>query len=761
MSAIIAWLFKYRPLLYERGALALRPFWPSWFTVILIAAALGGAYWLYRRSATVLPPPWRYGLAGLRAAAFLIIILMLLQPVLVLHSVIPQQNFVAVVYDASKSMEIRDGAKNRSRLEIERQLLQPSSSLLKDLADRFKLRLFRFAGSAERTAAFEEAPRRGSITDLERSLNQVVGDLASAPLAGIVLLTDGADNHSANLDALAARFRARAIPIYTVGVGSADLRRDTEILAVTAPRSVLKDTMVEAEVAVRSSGYAGRKDRLVVLDQERQLQSQDITLGSDGEVKTYRIRFNSSSSGARVFKFRVEPFPDETIPENNDRTVLIRVEDAQPQILYVEGEPRLEYAFLRRAILPDKNLHLIALLRQADKKFLRQGVESAAMLEKGFPAEKAELYKYKTVIMGSVEASFFTFDQLRMISDYVSQRGGGFLMMGGKNSFGQGGYINTPIEDVLPVNLGESAQAVPGFQDLEYKVRLTPYGLQHPICQLASSGDQNRKRWDAAPALAGFNPTFDLKPGASALAQGIAPDARGQSPVLLAFQRFGRGKSVAFAASNSWRWRMEQEHSDNFYDLFWRQMLRWLVSDVPDPVAITAEKHSYSMEESVVFHADANDPTFLPLNNVRFAVQVKAPSGQTSPAELSWDVEKDGAYSGAYKPLEMGIYEVTAEAFQGDKNLGTARTNFRVADSTEEFHNAAMNASLLKRLSSQTGGRYYLPDHAQSLAEDISYTDKGASRLEEKDLWDMPFLFLLLAGVISIEWIFRKRRGLV
>jgi uncharacterized membrane protein len=761
MSAIFAWLFKYRPILFEKGTLALRPLWPSWVTIILIAVALGGAYWLYRRSAKVLPTSWRYGLACLRAAIFLILILILLRPVLVLHSVIPQQNFVAVAYDASKSMEVRDGAQGKSRLEIERQLLQPSNPLLKDLAAKFKLRLFRFAGSADRTGAYEEMPRHGNITDLEKSLDQVVGDLASAPLAGIVLITDGADNHSANLDTMAARFRAGNIPVYSIGIGAADLHRDAEIMQVTAPRRVLKDTMVEAEVSVRSSGYAGRKDKLSVLDLDRQLQSQDITLGGDGEVKTYRIRFSSQSAGARIFKFRVESFPDETIPENNDRTVLIQVEDTQPQVLYVEGEPRWEYSFLRRAILSDKNLHLITLLRQADKKFLRQGVESAATMEKGFPADKAELFKYKTIVMGSVEASFFTFDQLRMISDFVSRRGGGFLMLGGKNSFGQGGYINTPIEDVLPVNLGPSANAVPEFEDLEYKVRLTGYGFQHPICQSSPSEDQNRKRWDAAPSLVGFNPTFGLKPGATVLAKGSASDARGQNPILLAFQRFGRGKAVAFTASNSWRWRMEQEHSDNFYDVFWRQMLRWLVSDVPDPIAIAAEKHSYSLDDSVVFRAEANDSAFLPLNNVQFTTQVKTPSGQTSSVSVSWDVEKDGVYSGAYKPLEEGIYEVATEAFQGNKSLGKAKTDFRVAESTEEFHNAAMNVGLLKRLSSQTGGRYYSPDDVRYLAEDISYTDKGASRLEEKELWDMPFFFLLLASSISAEWVLRKRKGLV
>jgi len=762
MTTIFEWLFNYRPLLYERGTFAFHPLWPLWVTILLSACALGGAYWLYRRPAGTLPPFWRYGLAGLRAAAFLLVIFILLQPVLRLHSVIPQQNFVAVVYDTSRSMEIRDGAQNSSRMETEQQLLDPArGSLLKELAAKFKLRLFSFSGSAERTAAFDKATRRGNITDLERSLNQVAGELAGAPLAGIVLITDGADNHSASLDTTAAQLRARGIPVYAVGIGSPDLKRDAEILRITAPRIVLKDTMVEAEVSVRSWGYAGRIGKLVVFDQERRLQSQEITLGSDGEVKTYRIRFSSQSAGPRIFKFRIEPFPDETVPENNDQTALIRVEDEQPQILYVEGEPRWEFVFLRRAILSDKNLRLVTLLRQADGKFLRQGIESSATLDKGFPVDKAELFKYKAIILGSVEASFFTFDQLRVISDFVSQRGGGFLMLGGKSAFGQGGYSNTPIEDVLPLNLGQNAGAIPGFQDSEFKVRLTSYGLQHPICRLSMEEDQNRKRWETAPVLIGFNPTFSLKPGATVLAQGSTLDARVQNPAILAFQRFGRGKAVAFTTASSWRWRMEQEHSDNFHELFWKQMLRWLVSDVSGPVTIAAEKHSYSLEDTVVFHAEAADSAFLPLNNVQFTTRIKTPSGQVLPAELAWDVDKDGIYSGVFKPQEEGIYEITSEASQSGKSLGTAKAEFRVAETGDEFHDAAMNSSLLKRLSSGTGGRYYSSGDVRFLPEDITYIDKGASRLEEKDLWDMPFLFLLLASLISAEWILRKRKGLV
>jgi len=763
MNALFEFLFKYRPYLYEKGTLAFRPLWPGYVTLILILAAIVVSYLLYRRTAGALTIRWHLALSGLRALAFLSVIFVFLQPVLILHSVIPQKNFVAVAYDVSKSMEIRDGAEGESRLDVEQSLLRPlGNPLLDGLESKFKLRFFRFSNGAERIEGFADIPRHGNLTDLERTLNQVVGELVTAPLAGIVLISDGADNHSVDLDAAAARLRARNIPVYTIGIGSSDFSHDTEILQVVTPKKVLKDTVIEADVSVRSKGYAGRRTRLLVMENERVLQDQEITLGGDGEVKTHKVNFSSQASGPRVFKFSVQPLPAELVAENNEQTVLVRVEDEQPQILYVEGEPRWEYGFIRRAVQDDKNLRLVSLLRQSDGKFLRQGVESSSVLEKGFPTEKSELFRYKAIILGSVEASFFTFDQLRIMSDFVSLRGGGFLMSGGKNSFGQGGYINTPLEDVLPLSLraGQGAADMPESQDSEYKVRLTDYGVQHPVTRISLSETENRRRWDAAPSMVGFNSTAGPKPGATVLVQVSEPDGRGQNVPILAFQRFGRGKSMALATASTWRWRMGLEHTEKFHEVFWKQMLRWLVSDVPDQVNVESEKHSYSLDDTVVLRTEANDPSFMSLNNVRVEAQVKAPSGRTSTMQFTWEVDKDGQYSATFKPEEHGIYEIYAEATQGNKSIGTARANFRVAESTDEFHNAAMNSDLLRRLSADTGGRYYTPDGSDTLAEDISYVDKGSTRIEERDLWDMPLLFLILVGVVSTEWIIRKRKGL-
>lgn len=761
MITIFEWLFKYRPLLYERGTIDFQPLWHPFVIWLLFAAAVLVTLFLYRRSPGGLSNSWRYGLSALRASTFLVIVFIFLQPVLRISTVVAQENFVAIAYDLSKSMEIEDGAEGRSRLEIEQNILRSADNpLLDELAAKFKLRFFRFSGSTERTKEFEDVPRHGDITDLERSLLEISEELATVPLAGIVLVTDGADNHSENLDGVLDQFRARNIPIYSIGIGSESFERDAEIVQVITPKKALKDAVVEAEVSVRSVGYPGQRTKLIVTDQGKEIQSQEIELGSDGEVKTHKINLSGQIAGPRIFKFRVESLPGEIVVQNNDQTALISVEDEQPKILYIEGEPRWEYKFLRRAVLLDKNLHIDTMQRQADDKFYRQ-VETPTTLEGGFPVDKEELFKYKTIILGSIEASFFSFDQLRLISDFVSRRGGGFLMLGGRNSFGQGGYINTPLEDLLPLDLGQSADAIQEYQSREIKMRLTSYGAQHPICRLSLLENRNRERWENAPALIGFNPTSGPKPGATVLARGSVQGDSGESPVILAFQRFGRGKSVVFATDSSWRWRMQLEHTDDFHELFWRQMLRWLVSDVSDPLTIETQRHSYSPDDIAVISAEVNDPSFEPLNNVRITAEVTAPSGQISSVPLVWDVNKDGHYSGSFKPDEDGIHTITCETTNGESSLGTAKAHFRVAESTEEFRNAALNSDLLRRISEETAGRHYSFNDLDTLPEDISYIDKGAYKTEEKDLWDMPFLFLLLVGLISGEWILRKRKGLV
>ena len=224
--------------------------------------------------------------------------------------------------------------------------------------------------------------------------------------------------------------------------------------------------------------------------------------------------------------------------------------------------------------------YVVSLLRSSQNKFYRQGIENENDACRGFPTKKEELFEYSGIILGSIESTFFTPEQLEMVVDFVNKRGGGFLMIGGKNSFSAGRYQNTPIADILPVELLPD-RALPVIDKV--KLEFTDYGRTHNLMRLSGDPATNNKIWATAAASRGLQRVGDVKPGGVVLARG-EPENSGGNPILLAYQRYGRGRAMVFTTGSSWHWQMEMDHEDQTSELFWKQMLRWLVSASPAPV---------------------------------------------------------------------------------------------------------------------------------------------------------------------------------
>ena len=214
---------------------------------------------------------------------------------------------------------------------------------------------------------------------------------------------------------------------------------------------MLKGASLMVDVVVTQTGYAGRTVTVDVEDEGRIVGSEKVAAAAERHARLgARARRWRSESGPRLFKFRVAPQDGEVVTQNNAREALINVRDARERILYYEGEPRFEMKFLRRAVADDKNLLTVALQRTADNKYMRLDGDPDEVAG-GFPKTRDELFRYRGLILGSVEAGAFSGDQLQMIADFVDRRGGGLLMLGGARSFGEGGYGGTPVADALPL----------------------------------------------------------------------------------------------------------------------------------------------------------------------------------------------------------------------------------------------------------------------------------------------------------------------
>jgi uncharacterized membrane protein len=756
LQNIFRFLFKYPPLMYQQADFTWGLSRPLLLVVGGALAVAAAAMLTYRGLSTIDTVRDRVVLVGVRLAALAALLFCLVRPTLILKAAVPQQNFLGVLLDDSRSMSIADRDGESRSAFVKDQFADANAKLIGALSQRFVVRLFSFASSSDRVASAKNLQYAGTATRIGQALDRARDELAGLPLAGLVVVTDGADTSDAAIDESLASLKARSIPVFTLGVGQERFAHDVQVTRVETPRAVLKGTALVVDVVLSQTGYGGQTVPLSVEDDGRIVSTQEVKLPADGESATVKVRFTANEAGARVFTFKVPTQSGEQVTQNNARDALIQVNDRAEKVLYYEGEPRPELKFLRRAVEDDKNLQIVSLDRTAENKYYRQGVSNADELIGGFPKTREELFQYRALVLGSVEAASFSPDQLRMIADFVSKRGGGLLMLGGRRSFAEGGWGGTPVGDVLPVVMGASNSKY--FTELT--VRPTRAGTLSPVTQIGATDDASASKWNDMPDLSTVNLIREVKPGATILLSGV--DKTRQDHVVLAFQRYGRGKAFAMPVQDTWLWRMDAKMAvtDTTHAMFWRRMIRWLVDGVPGQVNVSTTADRVEPGEQVKLAAEILDPSYTEVNDSRVVAHITSPGGKTTDAPVEWTVTRDGDYRTTFVPEESGIYNIRVVAERAEKELGASTMQVRVSAGDAEYFDAAMRAPLLKRIAEETGGRFFTPANAAGLPEAISYSGRGVTVVEERELWDMPALFLVIVGLVGVEWGYRRVKGL-
>ena len=764
MDAVFRFFFKYPLLVFQQGDFVLGASRPALVAVLALAALAGAALVTYRSIVSEGSARDKTLLITLRLALVAVLFFCLIRPTLVLKAAVPQQNFLGVLLDDSRSMLIADRDGQPRSQFVQRQLTGPQAPLLAELSKRFVLRFFKFSSSAGRITSAADAHYDGTSTKLGDALERARDELSGLPLAGLVMVTDGADTSDASIDDPLASLKARSIPVFPVGLGQERFSHDVQISRVETPRFVLKGSSLVVDVVISQTGYAGKSVPLNVEDGGRIVATEQVTLPPDGESLTARVRFTANEAGARLFRFRIPPQDGEEVAQNNARDALLEVRDRREKVLYYEGEPRAEAKFILSAVEDDKNISVVLLQRTAENKYFRRNVSTPDEVVGGFPKTREELFQYRGLILGSVEAASFTPDQLRMIADFVNKRGGGLLMLGGRRSFAEGGWAGTPVGEVLPVVLDNDN----GRKSAAYFSMLAPHptraGESSPVTQIADSEQHSTERWNEMPEVSSVNPIRSVKPGATVLLQ--ATDKQKQDQIILAWQRYGRGKAVAMPIQDSWLWRMDAKIAveDTTHATYWRRLIRWVVDGVPDLVNVTTNQDRVEPGEAVKITAEVSDAAFVEVNDSRVLATVTSPSGKKSEIPMEWTISRDGEYKASFVPDETGIYDIKVDAARStggeSKVLGSDSVHVRASAGDAEYFDAAMRGSLLRRIAEETGGRFFTPANAATLPEAVTYTGRGVTVVEERDLWDMPIVLMALLALLGAEWGYRRVRGL-
>lgn len=733
--------------------------------VLLIPLAV---WYLYGRTTRPLSHNDRIALTALRATALVMLLLMLLRPVIQDWETNPQETYLAILIDDSQSMQISDGATSQqSRTQAVQEALSPS--VLSSLREQYQLRTFAFGRDVRRLNSPDGLLGDDNRSDLSSAINRVGEQLGSLPLNAVIVISDGGDNSNLDPATAAEVLGGREVPVFTLGVGQAEVTPDIAIRNVRSDATLLDSEQVDVELSVSQTGFAAEAVQISIWDGENQVASRQVALGNDGETRRYTLPVVPDRNEAIRYEARIESLSGERLAENNRYQFL--VDNSLPEarnILYVDGHPRNEFKFIRRALDADDDLRLASYLQTGPGRFYRQGVESALELNAGFPDDKETLYAYEGLLIGDVELDFFSEGQLGLIRDFVAERGGGLLVSGMVDD----AFIDTPLADVLPLELVRSS-SLPG--QLQGGIRrgahatgsmftpvLTTEGEFANALRLGSSDSENRSRWQGLPELQGVYVTGQAKAGATVLLE--HPDLQYQRQPLpvLATQRYGSGRSVSLTTASTWRWQMLMPSDDDSHERLWRQMSRWLTDEALSRVEIALNQESYHAGDEVNVSVRVRDNVFELDNNAAVWLQVTLPNGEVSEQAMRWDINDDGTYRATLPATEEGVYQILVDvtSTSGDGATLAQQSSFAVTPSLREYNDAGQDRALLERVASSSGGRYYELSAFDRMLADLASAQTPYSRQVEKNIWHHAFWLGLLLCILFAEWAYRRYRGL-
>lgn len=779
--------------------------WPAASALALALLLLVWSYW--RGPAGRL----RWTGLGLKLLGITALAFCLLDPLWSGQRARPGANLLAIVADNSQGLQVKDREAAGSRGESLRQLLDPvRSGWWADVEDTFELRRFTFDLRLDAVRDFGSLNFEGRASALGGALTGLRERFAGRPLAGVLLLTDG--NATDLRDPLPA-FDGLP-PVYPVVIGRPGAVRDVSVAQVHVSQTAFEDAPVSLLADVRAVGVRGEPVVAQLLDAAGvRVEEQTLRARRDDETLGFRFQWRPPAAGVSFYELRVALRADGAAPDpqaspeatwlNNTRTVAVDRGRGPYRILYVSGRPNWEYKFLNRALAEDEQVHLTGLIRVAlrEPKFdfrgragetgnplfrgfgdqdreqverydqpvlvrlypndeARQRHETA--LRAGFPTVAEALYDFHAVIVDDLESAFFKPDQAALLARFVSERGGGLLMLGGAESFRQGQYQRTPIGDALPVYLdaGPEPAATTGW-----RLNLAREGWLEAWARLRENEGDEKTRLQAMPPFEVLNPVRGVKPGASVVA--TVTDEHGQEHPALVTQRYGRGRTAALTVGDFWRWGMRDPDSRHDLEKAWRQLARWLVADVPQRVELAVEPAPAEAAGGVRLQVRVRDPEYRPLDEASVMVEVTAVNPGTNavagPLRLRAEpaAGEAGLYEAIYVARGTGGYRaaVTVTNTTGAE-VGRAEAGWAADLAAEEFRSLEPDVALLEEIARRTGGEV-VP--AERLAEFLRALPERRAPVMEAwtaPAWHTPWLFGLALACFVAEWGLRRRGGL-
>lgn len=780
-------------LRFEFGHLA-----PPWLGAVAVAAVGVGAAAYWSRRIRRLPRAARIGLASMRGAALALALFLALDPCLVGQHPIPSEDYVVFLFDDSKSMRVKsEGGRTRGE-RVVNAFESARAQLEEQLKQRHQLAYYRFGETPERLADVGNLRFQEPESHINRAAHAVVRDLQGVDVAAVVLFSDGVEQPAPTTDG--DEPESAGAPVFTVGVGETAAWRDLEITYFSAVRTDFDKSPVVVTANLRAEQLDGEEAVVEVLDGDRVAQSAKVSFTGPADEVQARLEFVPERTGWIEYALRARLAAGPTgemrqaakdpIVENNERRFVIDNRKRTRRILYFAGRPNWENKFFRRAMAEDDTFRVANLIRvsKAETKFVFRGARSTmtnplyegfdrdkeaqprydesvfirlgveeSELANGYPMDAETLYGYDLIIWSNIEHGFFNLKHLEATRDFVEKRGGALLLLGGPHAFAEGDYEGSIIEGMLPVLLSNVEGG--GLQRERFDVTPTAEGEFTGALTLDANPDANRKRWNEMPRLMGINEFSLIRPGAVVIAEAEPESDEHQQP-LFAYQRYGEGKCAVLATGETWQWQMQNEREDQSHERLWRQICRYLVKDVPDPVALQDRADSYPLGAPVALEFLVRDKLFEPQEGLQTIVTVTPPADEKKDVSIEESIRQTGVYSGEFTPQTEGMHLVNLTALDAHGEVAAEfEQALLVEPDRREFIRPKYDPERLEQLAAATGGEHLSLDELPSLADRIPWDPTEHAHVVRIHLWRLPVFYFLLLGLCVPEWYWRRKRG--
>jgi len=701
------------------------------FGVFLTLAVLS-----YRKTPRPLPPGVRAFLTLLRLVAVVLALLGLLRPIVERRQSVEVPKALPIIFDATRSLDIMDGENKMRRSRQMEEVFTRHKGVIDKLEGRFDVQYFEFDRSASRV---EHPTFRtdGTVTALAHAIEDVLTATRGMKLAAMLVISDGVRTGDRDWSASLDNLMANDIPVYTIGLGRDipdEAHRDAAVLNAKAKSIAFARTEIPIKGELSFLGLSNAVARIQALADGEVFDETTLPIPTGIWRKQVTFSYFPPSRGARKITLRIEPLDGELILSNNELSTFVNVISGELSVGFLEASVRPEIAFLKRALADSRELRAEFILKRGH----RGGDELPADLLKTFDV----------IVLGDLPAENLSGGEATALTEAVS-RGTGLIMLASRRSFGLGGYADTGIRKLLPVEISGSDRWI----DEIAKVHPTPAGLEHPALKLAKNVDDNARLWNSLPECLGHLVSGKTK----ATSEVLAEDERG-NPLIVA-GRYGLGRTAVVMVDSTWRWVLSETDTAGIHERFWQQFLLFAGGrDAPrgNRLWIEMAEYAYPMGEPVFFeiHAEDEDGEFPA--GLSLSITHVSPDGGLTMVPVN---EAPDGFVGLVRPDNPGDHKIRVKASLGGEDFGSTDANFLVYLSDAEFERLTADYSALQTLSERTGGRFQPAANAHRTMEHLTRLSHSTTieRATRRDVWNSDLIYALIAACLCTEWVVRKK----